>query len=372
MDKMAAKQIRALITGTGLKPPRAPTLMITNDCNLHCRHCWPESGHLVKTHPVPREKLQELIRNFVQLGAEEICLTGGEPLTHPHCMDILRFSCTVSGLKKICIQTNGTLLTTGIVNALASKELKGLTIQVSLEGATAQTHDRLRGRGAFEQALGGIRLLAAAGLGGQTIIAFTETEDNFQELPELLEILDDLGIGRLASGTLVLAGRAAQNPGLSLPKPSQVEELLEHFHGDKIFRDRYERIGNIACLEWLKGRATPSAQSCGCIETPYVTADGTMYPCTMLPVEKYAIRDVYIRPAEKIFFEAMSLWEELPEIRRCRVEELQECKKCQGSPHCAGGCMGRAYAVHGNPMKVEDRCVLRKTVYRWERPDDVL
>ena len=372
MDKTTEEQLRALITGSGLKLPGILTLMITNDCNLHCAHCWPESGCSVKTLPVPAEKLLTMIGNFVQLGAEEICLTGGEPMTHPHWLDILRASCTVSGLKKVCIQTNGTLLTEEIVNALTLIEFKGLTIQVSLEGATAQTHDRLRGQGTFERALRGIRLLAEAGLGGQTVIAFTETTDNFLELPELLDTLDYMGIGRLVSGTLVQAGRAARVPRLFPPTPLQVKELLDRFQGNKAFREKYQRIGNIACLEWLKGRKNPSAQSCSCIETPYVKADGTMYPCTMLPMEKFAIRDVYSGSIEEIFFEALPLWAELQKIQRRRIEALQECKACPGGPHCAGGCMGRAYAVSGSPMAVEDRCAIRKSVYLWESQDDVL
>ena len=372
MDNATAEQIQSLITDTGLKPPRAPTLMITNDCNLYCDHCWPGSGGPIKTPPVPLKKLQEMIRNFVKLGAKEICLTGGEPLTHPHWLDILIFSCTIPGLNKVCLQTNGTLLSNKTVNALASSGFKNLSIQVSLEGATAQTHDRLRGRGSFERAWGGIKLLTEAGLGGQTVIAFTETKDNFQELPQLLQVLDDFGVGRLASGTLVQAGRAAQNDLLSLPAPLQVEGLLERFHGDKTFRERYERIGNIACLEWLKGKTTPSVENCRCIDAPYIKENGTMYPCTMLPVEKFAIMDVYNRPAEEIFSQALSLWAELPKTNERRAESLKECKSCPGSKHCAGGCMGRAYTANGDPMTVEDRCALRKTVYRWKAPDDSL
>lgn len=372
MDNPTAEQVRSLITDTGLRSPRAPTLMITNDCNLYCDHCWPGSGGPTKTPPVPLNKLREMIRNFVRLGAKEICLTGGEPLTHPHWLDILIFSCTISGLSKVCLQTNGTLLSNKIVNALASSGFKNLAIQVSLEGATALTHDRLRGRGSFKRAWGGIKLLAKAGLGGQTVIAFTETKDNFRELPQLLQVLDDLGVGRLASGTLVRAGRAAQNHPLSLPAPLQVKGLLERFQGDKAFRERYERIGNIACLEWLKGKATPSVANCRCIETPYIKANGTMYPCTMLPVEKFAIRDVYNRPAEEVFFQAPSLWAELPYINQRRAASLKECKSCPGSTHCAGGCMGRAYTANSDLMTVEDRCALRKAVYRWKAPEDSL
>lgn len=124
MDEATAEQIRTLMADAGLKPPGAPILMITDHCNLHCRHCWPDSGRPIKAPPVPLEQLQGMVRNFVLLGAEEICLTGGEPLTHPHWLDILIFSGTVSALKNVRIQTNGTLLTHKIVNTLASTDFK--------------------------------------------------------------------------------------------------------------------------------------------------------------------------------------------------------------------------------------------------------
>jgi len=184
--------------------------------------------------------------------------------------------------------------------------------------------------------------------------------------------MDDLEIGRIASGTLVRADRASENHNLTLPTPLQVEEMLERFQGDKAFRERYERIGNIACLEWLKGRSTPSTENCRCIENPYIKANGTMCPCTMLPVEKFAIPDVYNHPVEEIFYKALSLWAELPELNRRRVKSLKQCTNCSGIAHCAGGCMGRAYAASGDPMTVEDRCALRKVVYRWKALNDEL
>jgi MoaA/NifB/PqqE/SkfB family radical SAM enzyme len=153
-------------------------------------------------------------------------LQRGEPLTHPDWFEILGFSCRQSGLKRVRLQTNATLLTETEVRALCSISFEGLSVQVSLEGATAPTHDRVRGSGNFERAFRGLKLLAEGGLGKQTLVAFTEMEHNFRELPLLLEMVDMLGIGRLVSGTLVQAGRAAQTDQLAPPTPSHGEKLI--------------------------------------------------------------------------------------------------------------------------------------------------
>jgi radical SAM protein with 4Fe4S-binding SPASM domain len=368
MDDTEIRELKARMARVGLTPPKALALMITNDCNLHCRHCWPESRSRGTSPAIPAETLQGIIIGFVQLGVEEICLTGGEPLTHPDWLEIIRFSCAQPGLKRVRLQTNATLLTENDVEALGSTQFNGLLVQVSLEGATAKTHDLVRGQGSFDYAVQGLKLLAEAGLGGRTVVAFTETQHNFTELPQLLEILDGLGIGGLVSGTLVKAGRASRTDQFSLPTPSQVEALLTLYHKDGRFRERYRRIGNIACLEWMAGRATPSDGNCRCIKTPYITADGRMYPCILLPIDKYGVRDAHVRDLADVFSEGLFLWAELPELNRRRLADLEVCKGCQGRLHCAGGCMGRAYAVSGDAMTVEDRCALRQAVYRWEPP----
>jgi MoaA/NifB/PqqE/SkfB family radical SAM enzyme len=207
------------ITRAGLRSPKSVTLMITGGCNLSCLHCWPESRSCGTASPVPTDTLKRLIGKSALLGVEAVCLTGGEPLTHPEWFEVLDFSCRQTGFKRVSFQTNATLLAEADIKVLRSINFEGLSVQVSLEGATPQTHDRVRGSGSFERAFKGLRLLAEAGLGKETVVAFTEMEHNFSELPRLLELLDELGIGRLVSGTLVRGGRAAQTDQLLLPRP---------------------------------------------------------------------------------------------------------------------------------------------------------
>jgi radical SAM protein with 4Fe4S-binding SPASM domain len=356
------------IKRAGLRPPKMVTVMITNGCNLQCRHCWPESCSQHIGRPVPVETLKRLIRELALLQIEEICLTGGEPLTHPDWLEILSYSCSRPGLKRVSLQTNGTLLNEAAIEALRSIRFQGLLIQVSLEGAGPQTNDRVRGPGSFERALKGLKRLAEAGMGQQTRVAFTEMQHNFADLPGLLKIIDTLGIGSLVSGTLVQQGRAAQPDQIVPPSPSQYKELLDRYHSDLQFRSRYKRLGNIAALEWLAGRSNSSPQGCICMETPYINAEGRIYPCLMLPAAEFAVAGVYRQSLAEILRQALPLWAGLPEMNRRRSRELEQCKTCPGHLHCAGGCMGRAYAATGDCMTVEDRCALRKTIYSWTPP----
>jgi radical SAM protein with 4Fe4S-binding SPASM domain len=362
------KKVLDAISRAGLRSPKSVTLMITAGCNLSCLHCWPESGSCKIASPVPIDNVKRLIGEFVLLGTESVCITGGEPLTHPDWFDIVAFSCRQAGLKSVCLQTNATLLTEIEVSALSSIGFEGLSIQVSLEGATRLPHDRVRGPGSFQRAFKALRLLVEAGLGKKTVVAFTEMEHNFADLPDLLKLVEVLGIGRLVSGTIVQGGRAARTNELAPPTPAQYSSLLNLYHADPGFRSRYKKLGNIALIEWFRGKSYPGSEHCTCIERPYISADGVMYPCLMLPIYKLAAKDVFHRPLDEVLFEGLSLWAELPDLNRRRSVELEACENCPGRLHCGGGCMGRAYAATGDFMNIEDRCALRKSVYSWEAP----
>jgi len=361
--------LHRLIARAGLRPPRVVTIVVTKGCNLSCVHCWTESPAHGTVPPVPVDTLKRVIRAFSLLpGVEEIWLTGGEPLTHPDWFEILSFTCRRSGLKGVRLQTNATLLTGAHVEALASMECRGLTVQVSLEGATARTNDRVRGEGSFERVLQALKLLARAGMGPQVVVEFTEMEHNFGELPDLLFLLKGLRIERLVSGTLVQGGRAAGTPQVAPPRPTQYVEILDLYCSDPRFRSLYQRLGNIAAIEWFRGKAFPASRVCTCVERPYINGDGKIYPCLMLPVDGLAVPGVHHRPLEEVLMEALPIWAELPRLSRRRSLELKACRDCPGRRHCAGGCMGRTYAATGDFMNVEDRCELRRAVYTWEAP----
>jgi len=356
---------REKIEAAGLRPPGFVTLMMTNGCNLECSHCWPESRNVESVQPVPSKTLIRLIHELAALQVRGICLTGGEPLTHPDWYDILAHACGQKEFNRITLQTNAVLLGDDTIRKLREMDCRRLVVQVSLEGACNSTHDQVRGEGSFERAFAGLRRLAEAGLGRQTQVAFTEMRHNFMDLPLLLELAEDLGLSGVISGTLVSQGRARKSIQIAPPTTSQYEQLLNLYESDPVFRSRYERLANIAALEWFKGRAHSTAPGCVCMETPLVDAQGRVYPCHFMPAPAFAVGGGHDRSLESVILDALDLWARLPAMDLRRRQNLQPCKTCPGKGHCAGGCLGRAYAASGDFKSVEDRCELRKVVYSW-------
>lgn len=354
------KRMRA----TGLRTPRALTLAVTGLCNLSCRHCLVEAGPKATQRHVPADGVRRVAAEHAALGGEEIWITGGEALLHPEWLEILQFCRAQPSFRVVGLQTNGALLGDAHVDALRALRFEGLSIQVSLDGGAPGTHDPVRGRGRFVEAVNGIRRLAAAGLGEHISVAFTEMRHNMKDVPALLAIVERLGLRRLVAGTLVRDGRAACCD-LAPPTAEQYTALLARYHADAGFRRLYDAYGNFPAIEWWKGRASPGPDCCTLVEHPYVTAAGTLYPSALCRVDDFAVHGAFERPLAEALVEGTPLWARLLELKRRRYGRLSPCQGCVGRLHCGGGCMGRAHAATGELMVVEDRCELRKAVYSW-------
>ncbi|MFH1487989.1 MAG: radical SAM protein [Pseudomonadota bacterium] len=355
------------IIDAGLKPPQTLTLMITEGCNLTCPHCLLDCPQVDPAPPVSVDIIMRLVAEFAELGGKGIIIAGGEPLIHPKWLEILTFACSRPGLEEVCLQTNATLVGEKEVHELLSLPPDKISLQVSLDGANPDTHDLLRGKGSFEATVKALGLLSAAGLGHRIRVAFTEMRHNYDELPEVVALVHSLGLGRLVSGTLVKGGRSLHSDWIVLPRASQVRALIERYGQDPIFYEMYERLGNIAAIEWFKGRASAGDRVCECIRKPFINAQGKMYPCVMILNEPLAADRLHDRPLGEAISEALPKWAELPKISGRRSALLRSCEGCPGRDHCGGGCMGRAEnAASGEFMTVEDRCHLRREVYSYE------
>ncbi|HEY5672462.1 MAG TPA: radical SAM protein [Malonomonas sp.] len=358
---MDAEKITSLLKRQNLTPPELLTVAITGQCNLHCAHCWVEAGPTSTAAQVSTQKLQRLIEDFAALDGAALRLTGGEPLLHPDWLELLAAG-DAAGLK-LLLQTNGMLFEDNNLRALQALELKDLSIQISLDGATAASHDRVRGAGAYEQTLLGIKRLSAAGFGQTLELFFTEMRHNLHELPELLLQAERLGIGSVSSGCLVACGRAGAAEGIAPPEPEQYLELLQRHADDQQFQRCYAKLGTIAALEWCADES--AGQGCAFIKNPYLTAEGTLYPCLLCHADEYSVAEVFSKGWAAALIEGVPLWSKLQKVSRQRISAIESCQECALLKSCAAGCMGRAWGSFGDFMQAEDRCRQRQAVLLW-------
>jgi len=302
------------------------------------------------------------VEEFAVFGGEGLRITGGEPLSHPHWLDILKLSRSL-GFKTITLQTNAMLLREDYLEPLRELDFPGFTIQISLDGVTAGTHDLVRGEGAYSGVMHGIEMLVQEGLGQRISIFFTEMRHNLGEIPELLDFADRMGIGSVSTGSLVLCGRASETSLVAPPGLEQYLSLLERYDRDVHFRELYGKLGTVAALEWRTGNAIRQ-ECCTFIENPYLTPSGRLYPCLLCHIDEYSVTEVFEKGLAAAFAEGAPLWSSLLGISRCRADAIPECQDCSGKPFCGGGCMGRAWGSCGSLMATDDRCEVRRGIYQ--------
>jgi uncharacterized Fe-S cluster-containing radical SAM superfamily protein len=146
-----------------LRDLRTLWLQVTGTlCNLACRHCFNASGPREPWLPLLEgEVVRRAITEAESLGVRELYFTGGEPFLHPEIFALLADALAVA---PTTVLTNGTLIDEAAADrlaAIAAGSRYSLEVRVSLDGATAEENDVIRGRGSFAQALAAVKRLAA-------------------------------------------------------------------------------------------------------------------------------------------------------------------------------------------------------------------
>ena len=176
----------ALIAPDGL---RELWIQINNVCNLSCSHCLVSSGP-GKEPGLPLQRLKMLLDRAVQLGLERLYITGGEPLIRKDIFDLVRHATEFHGLETIVL-TNATVFKGAVKAGLKTLSPAKVRFQVSVDGARAETNDRIRGLGTFAKAVDGARLLTD--LGFDVSLSTVTTQENLNELPDLPAIVKSVG-----------------------------------------------------------------------------------------------------------------------------------------------------------------------------------
>ena len=213
----------------GVPPLTSLYVYAAGSCNLACRHCWivpkfqPEGigGPYIKL-----EFVEKAIREGKPLGLRSIKLTGGEPLLHPQFRELVTMI-DDAGLE-IIIETNGTLVDAAMAQFLKTKSQVRF-VSISLDGATAETHDALRSVvGSFERAISGIVNLVDVGIHPQMIC--TLHKGNVSEMAGVVKLAEQLGCASVKFNHVQKVGRGekfSNDQGLGIPELLELYRCLE-------------------------------------------------------------------------------------------------------------------------------------------------
>ncbi len=178
---------------------------ITNECNLACLHCIEESGPgKAFKDELGEEQIFGILEQFIEHEVPYLSFSGGEPMVHPLFFKMVEYVCSRDGQLKI--ETNGHYLTPE--NCERLKMLGVKAVQVSLDGATRSTFNRMRVRGDFDRATDGVRNLHAAGVPIE--INYSPTCFNVHEIGTAIDLAYELGAYSFYTGRTMYTGNAVK------------------------------------------------------------------------------------------------------------------------------------------------------------------
>lgn len=355
----------------------APFLVVWNytwACNQKCEHCYEDAGEFGEDE-LTTEEVKRIIDEFEEEGVVAIAFSGGEPLMRDDIFEVAGYA-KEKGFY-VSIATNGTLITKDV-----AKKMKGIFdyAEISLDGFE-ETHDKFRGvEGSWKRTSEGIRNSVEEGI--DTCVALTATHYNLDEIPDLIEFVEeDLKAERVIVFNYVPVRRGKEI----------IDEDLFPQERMGVLRDLYSRtldkncpltcystapqysvvswefahgpamathFTNEAAMKALQGRTKTLAQflgGCGagrlyCGLEP----NGDVEPCVFIPIIIGNLREQSLR----------EIWKNSEVLDKIRDrDKFEGCSECEYKYIC-GGCRARAYGYYGDLQAPDPSCSYNEKYWR--------
>ncbi len=336
----------------------------TNLCNLQCKYCYQSAGKVGENELSFEEKI-DLINSMVEANVSYLAFSGGEPIMGPRFWDVLSYA---SKYLHTSIASNGTLLENKkLVERLADCGTRN--VFVSLDGATADSHEFIRGKGNFARTIRGIQNLVENShlhVGINSVV----TQRNFYEVRSILDLAIELGVNSFSHYNFIPTGRGSDGFSQDLT-PEQREELMNLLYDYHMKRKKtglniistsptFARVihqrsggGSTGLFHYTADAAMSLsgiikyAGGCGAGRVyGAIQPDGTVSPCVFMPsVSIGNVRD------EKL----IDIWRGSELCAKLSDRENYH-YYCRDYQYICGGCRARALA-YGDILGPDPVCV---------------
>jgi AdoMet-dependent heme synthase len=337
---------------------------VTQACDLACVHC--RASAQPDRHPMElsTEEGKRLIDEIAALEVPVFVLTGGDPIKRPDLFELIAHARKV-GVRVSLTPSATPLLTRDIVFRLKDAGLARMA--VSMDGASAATHDAFRGlSGSFARTLDAVRWANEAGLPIQINTTFSRR--NIGEIDQIVALMEQLKITLWSVFFLVPIGRGKLNDLLSADQFEQVFARLyalsktatfdiktteaQHFRRFALQQRVAERKSGLEPTVSQQARAidaigrAPRGLNDG-KGFVFISHKGEVFPSGFLALAAGNIRE---QELGEIYRNA-PLFQELRNTSKLEGK----CGACEFKEIC-GGSRARAYALTGNPLAAEPCC----------------
>ncbi len=342
-----------------MSAPRPYALLaeITYRCPLHCPYCSNPVAASVREAPrrpqggaytngeLSTEEWKRVIRDAAALGVLQIGFSGGEPLARRDLPELVRAA------REANLYTN--LITSGIgldddrVHALRDAGLD--SVQLSFQSDHADLADEIAGAHAHRRKLDVAANIRAAGL--PLSLNFVIHRRNIDRLPQMIELAEVLGVGRVELANVQFYGWAFRNRAALLPTREQVDRAREIATAAKT-----RLAGKIDIFyvlpDYYETRPKPCLNGWG---QRYLTVNpiGDVLPC---PTASSAIPDLRLENVRARDLDW--IWRASESFNRFRGTEWmpEPCRSCPQKEIDFGGCRCQAALLTGNAAHTDPVC----------------
>jgi mycofactocin radical SAM maturase len=325
----------------GLDAPICLTWELTYACNLACAHCLSSSGRR-DPRELSTDECKAVIDELQRMQVFYVNIGGGEPTVRADFWELLDYATSHDvGVK---FSTNGIQLDAAAARRIAANSY--VDVQISIDGATADVNDAVRGQGSYDVAVRALGHLADAGVRPKLSVVCTRY--NIPQLDDFQALADRFG-AQLRLTRLRPSGRGADVWDQLHPTAAQQRELYDWLvqHGEGVLTG--DSFFHLAAY----GDSLPGLNLCGagrvvCLIDPV----GDVYACP------FAIADQFHAGNVRSAGGFARVWRESPLFLELREPQTGgACSGCDQYDACRGGCMAAKFFT-GLPLDGPDpECV---------------
>ncbi len=355
--------------GLNSKPPGPVVIWnLIRRCNLTCKHCYSISADKDFPGELNTKEVFSVMDDLKAFKVPVLILSGGEPLLRPDIYEISKRAKEMGFY--VGLSTNGTLIDESNIKRIAAVGYDYLGI--SIDGLRG-THDRFRRKeGAFDASMRAIRLCRDHGI--KIGMRFTLTQDNADELPELLQLAEREQIDKFYLSHLNYAGRGNINrkDDVVLQTTRRAMDLLfetcwqhEQQGLAREFVTGNNDADGVYLLQWITRHFPEQAEhmraklaqwggnSSG-VNVANIDNMGNVHPDTFW--WDYNLGNVRDRPFPEIWQDTS---DPLMAGLKARPRNVKgRCGQCRYFDICGGNTRVRAYQLTGDPWAEDPACYL--------------
>ena len=335
-----------------ITPPRWLLAELSYKCPLQCPYCSNPLDYAKYPQELSTDDWKRVLSQARKMGAVQLGFSGGEPLTRQDLTELVRYARELGYYSNLI--TSGYGLTEDKIIELKQAGLDH--IQVSIQASTQELNDHIAGTATYEHKQAVARLVKKHGY--PMVLCVVIHRQNIHQMPQILEMAENLGADYLELANTQYYGWAHLNRDTLLPTREQFEEA------EQIAQAYKEKVAGKMKIyyvvpDYYEDRPKACMNGWG---TTFLTIapDGTALPC-------HSARDLPGLDCPNVNdFSIQEIWNESKAFNFFRgTEWMQEpCRSCDEQAKDFGGCRCQAYLYNGDMFSTDPVCSKSPQRYR--------